>query len=112
MLNLLGIVFSLINYGDLSSIVYIGLISLIVALFMASMTIRIRATNPQNVSKLFKLNFMLWLPYWLAKMVFIRLNDISELGFLKILLLLGIAVVGAFFFAKMMTIVPKKKLEF
>lgn len=111
LLMLLGIVFSLIDSGNLSAIVYISLISMVTALIMAAMTIRVRATDPQDVSRIFRLNFALWLPYWIAKLVFIKLHDLTELSILKLLLLLGIAVLGAFFFAKMMTILPKKVAE-
>lgn len=109
LLSLFGIIFTLMDNGDLSAIVSVGLIAIIAAWICAALTIKIRAVDSQNVSKIFKLNFILWFCYWLAKMVIItKPNEILELTFLKGLLLLGISLLGAFFFAKIYTILPKK----
>lgn len=108
-LMLSGIVSSLINVGNIPAIPYIGLVALVASLIMAAYTIRIRATDAQNVNKLFKLNFILWFCFLLAQMVLTRLNAESELTFLKVLLLLGICVLGALFYAKIVRMSLQKK---
>jgi hypothetical protein len=110
MLILLGIVFSLIDNGKLSAIIYIGLVGIFAALILAALTIKIRAIDPQNVSKLFKLNFIFWFCFFLAQMVLNKLSEISELTYFKIVLLIGISVLGAFFCAKVAVMSLSKKL--
>lgn len=96
---MIGSMFSLLD-GTYSKIIFVVPVAIVAGFIMATLIIRIRTTDPENISKLFKLYFMLCFCSTITIFITGTISDSSSLTTSKAVLFLGLSFLLGFLLAK------------